>query len=460
MIRCIFTIVIIIFLTFSAVSGSSNKNPQADIRIGERENIYISCLDIHRASGNLFVVLANEETEGSRWSVYISTNGGITWNETFTNAESYPINSLSMTVVDDYCYVAYCGGSANDEGNIRRFLATDGSPVDFTGGVPSLTIFSITSPESIEELSLTSNQDFQDDELYLLAVTSTGDLKYFHAGTSTINFAEKTTGVTNASRGLDACTMASSGPFLLASYIDNLDSVHVGGLPSSTPDTWNNYRTYRTGPSAKYTSISAYNDTVTCFFEYHNDNLHCRYLVSYNAGNNWFSGFPDDTTITSDCPDVTGRNAGGVGIIYRFQDNGGTVGRYTWRRYKGSWLTPEAYTEHEPSQYRPSIENFGEETFGMVYLSHTTPYERAAYFHRIGSCCIGIRGNVNADPSEAINITDITYLVAYCFGGGPAPECIEEGNANADPENVLNISDITYLVAYCFGGGPEPEACP
>jgi len=76
------------------------------------------------------------------------------------------------------------------------------------------------------------------------------------------------------------------------------------------------------------------------------------------------------------------------------------------------------------------------------------------------SCCIGIRGNANNDAGEAINISDVTYLVAYCFGGGPAPVCPEEGNANADAGGAINISDITYLVAYCFGGGPAPAACP
>jgi len=75
-------------------------------------------------------------------------------------------------------------------------------------------------------------------------------------------------------------------------------------------------------------------------------------------------------------------------------------------------------------------------------------------------CCIGIRGNVNGDEQEAINIADITSLVAYCFGGGPAPECLEEGNVNGDEQETINISDITYLVAYCFGGGPAPPVCP
>ena len=78
--------------------------------------------------------------------------------------------------------------------------------------------------------------------------------------------------------------------------------------------------------------------------------------------------------------------------------------------------------------------------------------------------CIGLRGNANGDPDDKINVSDITYLVAFLFGipSGPAPACLEEGNANGDTEEKINISDITYLVAYLFGipSGPAPPACP
>ena len=78
----------------------------------------------------------------------------------------------------------------------------------------------------------------------------------------------------------------------------------------------------------------------------------------------------------------------------------------------------------------------------------------------IPGCCVGVRGNADGDPGESLNISDITFLVAYCFGGGPAPDCIEEGNASGDEQETINISDITCLVGYCFGGGPLPEDCP
>jgi hypothetical protein len=74
-----------------------------------------------------------------------------------------------------------------------------------------------------------------------------------------------------------------------------------------------------------------------------------------------------------------------------------------------------------------------------------------------GGCCLGIRGNVNGDPGDAINVADVTYLVAYLKGLGPVPPCIEEGDVNGS--GTVNVTDVTYLVAYLKGIGPAPPTC-
>jgi C1A family cysteine protease/PKD repeat protein len=73
-------------------------------------------------------------------------------------------------------------------------------------------------------------------------------------------------------------------------------------------------------------------------------------------------------------------------------------------------------------------------------------------------CCVGMTGNVDGDPEEAVNIQDMTYLVAYQFASGQAPPCIDEADVNVDGE--VNISDLTYLVAYLFNSGAAPATCP
>jgi hypothetical protein len=65
---------------------------------------------------------------------------------------------------------------------------------------------------------------------------------------------------------------------------------------------------------------------------------------------------------------------------------------------------------------------------------------------------------VDGDAGDLINVSDMTYLIAFLFSGGAPPPCFEEGDMNAD--EVINITDMTYLIAYLFSGGPAPAACP
>lgn len=73
------------------------------------------------------------------------------------------------------------------------------------------------------------------------------------------------------------------------------------------------------------------------------------------------------------------------------------------------------------------------------------------------SCCVGIRGNVDNDPNENIDISDLVYLVDWIYHGGPAPACVPEADMNAD--NAVTSFDVDYLVNYMFKGGPAPVSC-
>ncbi|MCB2230564.1 hypothetical protein KQH82_07600 [bacterium] len=74
-------------------------------------------------------------------------------------------------------------------------------------------------------------------------------------------------------------------------------------------------------------------------------------------------------------------------------------------------------------------------------------------------CCIGSTGNVNGDAGEAVDLSDLIYLVNYLFLGGPAPPCVGEANTNGDIGCSVDLSDLIYLVNYLFLGGPAPAAC-
>ena len=76
------------------------------------------------------------------------------------------------------------------------------------------------------------------------------------------------------------------------------------------------------------------------------------------------------------------------------------------------------------------------------------------------NCCINVRGNVDGDPDDEINVADITFLVNYSFKAGPEPPCLDEANVDGSEDGSINIADLTRLVAYSFKSGPAPAACP
>ncbi len=74
-------------------------------------------------------------------------------------------------------------------------------------------------------------------------------------------------------------------------------------------------------------------------------------------------------------------------------------------------------------------------------------------------CCIGIRGNVDGDEQQTIDIADLLYLVSYMFNDGPEPPCMKEANVDGDIFEQVTIDDLVYLVDYMFGSGPPPPVC-
>jgi hypothetical protein len=68
-------------------------------------------------------------------------------------------------------------------------------------------------------------------------------------------------------------------------------------------------------------------------------------------------------------------------------------------------------------------------------------------------CCDWSPGD--ADNNAVLNISDAVYILAYIFGGGPAPiPNVLAGDW--DCNCLVNISDAVYCIAYIFGGGPPP----
>ncbi len=80
------------------------------------------------------------------------------------------------------------------------------------------------------------------------------------------------------------------------------------------------------------------------------------------------------------------------------------------------------------------------------------------------SCCCVLRGDVNnmvGSTGEEIDVSDLTYLIAFLYTGGPPAPCPEQANVDniIGIDGPIDIADMTYLIAYLYTGGPAPPAC-
>lgn len=352
----------------------------ADVRIGNRDSVYICVFDRHNTTGNLFtIILLNGDGNTARWAVNFSTDGGQTWSETYDWWANYDLNSLDAVVVADHCYVGFGRGSSQDQGFLYRFRVTDGTQENFPNGSSYIIVFTTTSPDLIAEVSLWANHDQFDNRIYYSAIISNGQVRALWDDPDATSWTEYTTNITNAERGLDAgWNQDNAARYHWLSYLSYNDSLHIHSVEAGT---WSQRLQYAVGTPTDYTSVGAYRDTIIVFFDYRGAGVYIRYLVTYDAGGTWYYGTVDDTTTTQESPDVTARRGGGTGVVYRFYASPREL-RYAWRNYSGGWSTPVRTTEYAPYYNKPSIEYLDGGVHGVVYLSWTSPQYHAVYFTR------------------------------------------------------------------------------
>jgi hypothetical protein len=88
-------------------------------------------------------------------------------------------------------------------------------------------------------------------------------------------------------------------------------------------------------------------------------------------------------------------------------------------------------------------------------------YEPVTYAGAVtlaGGCCVGHTGNVNNDPENVVDISDLTGLVNHLFVTFVDLECPDEGDVNGDGD--IDISDVTVLVNYLFVNQQPLAPCP
>lgn len=92
-----------------------------------------------------------------------------------------------------------------------------------------------------------------------------------------------------------------------------------------------------------------------------------------------------------------------------------------------------------------------------LLFSDTLDFDLAAHFD-VDRDSTEVEGYIPGDLTDdgAVNITDLTRLVAYLFSGGVAPCVLNSSDVNGSCGLSPNIADLTYFIAYLFRGGPAP----
>jgi len=96
-------------------------------------------------------------------------------------------------------------------------------------------------------------------------------------------------------------------------------------------------------------------------------------------------------------------------------------------------------------------------------VSTPNPSQQDSNGNNIGdaceACCIGISGNIDADPEDFIDLADLTLLIDYLFISFNIPECMAEANVDGDHESVVDLGDLTALIDYLFISFTPPAMC-
>jgi hypothetical protein len=98
----------------------------------------------------------------------------------------------------------------------------------------------------------------------------------------------------------------------------------------------------------------------------------------------------------------------------------------------------------------PGLPELGDTAAGCIYVYANGGTQPTILWNRV----VVTSRTGDADGNCITNISDVVYLIAYIFGGGPGPLPYLAGDV--DCNTIVNIADAVYLIAYIFGGGPPP----
>lgn len=108
-------------------------------------------------------------------------------------------------------------------------------------------------------------------------------------------------------------------------------------------------------------------------------------------------------------------------------------------------ITVSAGSESRPGD--PSVAGQGEGRSGRLLPAHQA------------GCCVGLAGNVDCDPSDGVDISDLSALIDFLYISFNPLCCPSEANVDGDPAAGIDISDLSALIDYLYISFTPPASC-
>jgi hypothetical protein len=409
-----------------------------------------TCLDFDYGTSNLFALTKFYDGEFHAVTVNFSSDGGQIWSERYWLWGANPINDVSGAVLYGFFYMGITVGS-NDMVGIYRFFVSDGAP-DYDYSPQTV----IDGDYEVLDIAITSNADFFDNRIYLLAILESDSLVYLWSDRDALVWSDIPTYIADADHGLDACcNQGFSDWFLFVSYVDKDDTVSVARKSS---EGWENIKL---DYARDITAVSAYQERVITAYEYiYATGRGIKYRISYDGGDSWYWGTLAEPSPGQQylVPDVAARRGGGIAVVYQEEVGEPDACWYRHREYgtgpgTAVWSDPEQFNETDVATGLPTTLEWVPpapycHAFGSIWIGGAG---RGAYFDKNGH---ELPGDANADG--VVNVADVVFVVNFLYRGGDPPIPMEAGDANCD--EIVNVADVVYLVNYLYRGG-DPPCC-
>jgi len=253
-----------------------------NVRIGNRDSVYEIELDRNNRTGNLFLASARSSGAGTGVNVYMSTNNGLDWSETYNGVSTSYINSIGAVSNGSHFYVGYTRNPNQTLGRVMRFDADSGKQVRFPNDSLLRTMFEADPLDSITEIEMTSTDDeFPAVRIYTAGCTK--GRKLLWGWTDSLASLWRNTpdpGVNYCDGGLSVTYnyyYNPPNPFFWVTWIyERSDTIHHVGFTRRDTVWHNSYFTPGFDPTYSSTTVGSWKDT-TCIVYVHRSGTN-RYL--------------------------------------------------------------------------------------------------------------------------------------------------------------------------------------